>query len=291
MPIKTILTPHNGTKEVQPGLEVAFTLGRRLGAHINVLHVSSDPQDAVPLLGEGMSAAIIEEMLLLSEKEAEERAERAQAAFSDACSRYAVTAVEVPDGRTDAGASLERVTGREDEVVALKGRLSDLIVAARPTGDNQAISTMSINAALFETGRPVMIAPPSFPPVDGGIGRKIAVSWNGSAEASRAVAAAMPLIALSDGVVVLTADSAKTSSNVAEELATYFAWHGVNAETRELKSSGGNVGSALLDECATIGADLLVMGAYTHSRMRQLILGGVTRHILSEAEIPILMAH
>lgn len=291
MPIKTILTPHNGTKEARPALDVAFTLGRDLGAHVNVLNVTSDPQDAVPLLGEGMSAAIIEEMLQLSERESEERAARASAAFDDACTLYSTAVATEATAGGGASASLERVRGREDEVVAMKGRLTDLIVAARPVGDSQAVSMMTINAALFETGRPVMIAPPSFPAVDGIIGRKVAVSWNGSAEASRAVAAAMPLIARSQGVVVLTANSDKTSSNLAAELAAYFAWHGVAAETKELIASGGHVGETLLDECGVVGADLLVMGAYTHSRMRQLILGGVTRHVLNEAQIPVLMAH
>jgi len=291
MPIKTILIPHNGTKEVNSALNVAFTLGRDMGAHIDVLNVSSDPQDAVPLLGEGMSAAIIEEMLQLSEKEAEERAVRARAAFDDACALYSVAVADSPSGAGGASASLHRITGREDEVIALKGRLSDLIVAARPSGENQAVSTMTINAALFETGRPVMIAPPKFSISEGAIGRKVAVSWNGSAEASRAVAAAMPLITRSNGVVVLSAESDKTSSSIASELADYFAWHGVSAEIKTLAASGSHVGAALLDECSASGADLLVMGAYTHSRMRQMILGGVTRHVLSEAEIPVLMAH
>ncbi len=291
MSIKTILVPQNGAKETNPALDVAFTLGRNLSAHVNVLNVSSDPQDAVPLLGEGMSAAIIEEMLQLSEKEAEERAARARVAFDNACTRYSTTVADQPIPGGGPSASLQRQTGREDEVVALKGRLADLIVAARPDGDNQAISMMTINAALFETGRPVMIAPPSFPDSGGVVGRKVAVSWNGSAEASRAVAAAMPLIARSDGVVVLTADSDKTSSTVASELAAYFAWHGVNAETKSLTASGSHVGATLLEECDAMGIDLLVMGAYTHSRMRQLILGGVTRHVLSEAQIPVLMAH
>ncbi len=291
MSIKTILTPHNGTREAHPALDVAFTLGRNLGAHVNVVNVNSDPQDAVPLLGEGMSAAIIEEMLQLSEIESEECADRARAAFGDACDLYSIVPTDVPLSGGGASAALHRVNGREDEVVAKMGRLSDLIVTARPSGDNQAISMMTINAALFETGRPAMIAPPAFATSGGVIGRKIAVSWNGSAEASRAVAAALPLIAWADDMVVLSADSDKTTSDVAAELAAYLAWHGIDAKTRRLAASGGHVGAALLAECEAMGADLLVMGAYTHSRMRQLILGGVTHHVLAEAQIPVLMAH
>ena len=291
MSIKTILTPYNGTDEAQPALDVAFTLGRDLGAHVNVLHVSANPQDSVPLLGEGMSAAIIEEMLQLSENESSERASRAQLNFDKTCGRYATAVAQTSAAGKGASAEFSRETGREDEILAVKGRLSDLIVAAQPVGDNQAVSMMTINAALFETGRPVVIAPPSFPATGALCGRKVVVSWNGSAEASRAVAAAMPLITRAESVVVLRADGDKSSSDMASELVAYFAWHGINADTKLLNASGSHVGPDLLDECGAVGADLLVMGAYTHSRMRQLILGGVTRHILSESQIPVLMAH
>ena len=108
---------------------------------------------------------------------------------------------------------------------------------------------------------------------------------------ARAVAAAIPLIQRSEGVVILSADSDKTSSDIAPKLADYFNWHGVTAEIRSMKESGAQIGAALLAESAVVGADMLVMGAYTHSRMRQLILGGVTRHILAEATLPVLMAH
>ncbi|MFQ5619515.1 MAG: universal stress protein, partial [Rhodospirillales bacterium] len=152
----------------------------------------------------------------------------------------------------------------------------------------EGTSVMTLNAALFETGRPVLVAPPSAPAV---LGRKVAISWNGSAQAARAVAAALPYIMRSDGVVILTVESDRTSASAAPELAAYLAWHGVRAETKFFSPTNRSIGAALLKECADAGADLLVMGAYTHSRMRQLILGGVTRHVLAEATVPLFMAH
>lgn len=287
MSIKTILVPIDGTETSRTSLDVAFQLGRDLSAHVNVLHVATDPKDAVPLLGEGMSAAIIEEMIQLAESEAGERTARAEAMFEDARSRFGLMKQDSPPSGDGGSATLVQRVGREDELTAAQGRLADLIVATRPTEHSEATLTMTINAALFETGRPVLVAPPTAPQT---IGKKIAVSWNGSAEASRAVAAAMPLISRSDGVVIMTAENDKTSSEVAPELAAYFAWHGVNAETRTLPGRS-QVGQVLLEDCVAVGADLLVMGAYTHSRMRQLILGGVTKHVLGSAELPVLMAH
>jgi len=290
MTFRSILVPVDGSECSKAPLDAAITLAQELGAHVNALHVKSDPKDAVPLLGEGMSASIIEKMIQMAETESAENAAKAKAMFEDACDRLSINVAEMPTQAGGASAAFMTTMGREDEAVALKGRLSDLTVISRPYGPSEASTSLTINAALFETGRPVLVIPPengSSLRLDG----KVAVSWNGSAEASRAVAAAMPLISRSSGVQVLTAESGSSSPDIAAELAAYFAWHGVEATTRELEATGVQVGSAVLQSAKTGDAGLLIMGAYTHSRMRQLILGGVTRFILEEADIPVLMAH
>ncbi|MHA1597293.1 MAG: universal stress protein [Alphaproteobacteria bacterium] len=288
MSIRTIMVPLDDARAAPPALQASFMLARDLGAHVGVVHIASDAKEAVPLLGEGMSAAIIEEMIQLAEKDAAEKAAAVSALFEDYRGRYGLAVCDRPPCDDSCSASLITEVGHGDEVTALKGRLADLIVVSRPTEDSPPTLTQILNAALFETGRPVLVAPPT---QVGEFGRKIAISWNGSAEAARAVAAAAPLIQRSEGLVILTVDSDKTSSEMAPQLADYFSWHGVTAEIRRLTESGSQVGAAVLAECAVVGADMLVMGAYTHSRMRQMILGGVTRHILAEARIPVLMAH
>lgn len=287
MSIKTILVPIDGTEICHTALDVGLQLGKELKAHVDVLHVSADPKDAVPLLGEGMSAAIIEEMIQLAEREATERTGRAEAAFEDARSRYELAIQETPPAVEGGSTFLVKAVGREDILSAQKGRLADLVVVARPTEQSDAGLAMTINAAIFETGRPVLVVPPKIP---GSMATNIAISWNGSAEASRAVAAAMPLIARAKSVVILTAENDSTSSTLAAELGSYLSWHGVQSQFRTLPG-GSHVGEVLLEDCKAVGADLLVMGAYTHSRMRQLILGGVTKHVLANAELPVLMTH
>ncbi len=280
MPIKTILVPDDGSEAALPALEAAFLVGRDLGAHVGVLHIGADPKDAVTLIGEGMSGAIVDEMIGLAERDIAERAAKSRAAFDELASRYAVGGASPADW--------SEVTGPGDEVTARKGRLADLIVVGRPTARSEASQMMVLNAALFETGRPVLVTPPRVPVT---IGRKVAISWNGSAEAARAVGAAMDLISKAQGVTILTAESTRTSMAVAPELAAYLSRHGITAETRAFSPGDRPVGGGLLKECSSLGADLLVMGAYTHSRMRQLILGGVTRHVLEHAEVPLFMAH
>ena len=293
MSIKTILVPVDGTEAARSALEMAFVAGKQFSAHVDVLHVSADPKDAVPLLGEGMSGAMIEEMIEYAEKEAAERAASGRRMFDEQCARDSVSVAETPPAADTVSAAWVEVVGRDNEAVAQRGRLADLIVAGRPTADGDPSATMVLNAVLFETGRPVLVAPPgvSAVPSPAAMGSTVAIAWNLNAEAARAVAAAIPFLSRAESVVIVTAESERTSAGAVGELAPYLAWHGVSATTKTIPPSRRAVGESLLGACADVGADMLVMGAYTHGRVRQLILGGVTRHVLAEATIPVLMAH
>ncbi len=295
MSIKTILVPVDGMETARSALELAFVVGKQFSAHVDVLHASGDPKDAVPLLGEGMSGAMIEEMIEYAEKEAAERATSGRRMFDEQCARDSVSVAEAPPetptaADTVSAAWIEAV-GRENESVAQRGRLADLIVAGRPTADADPSATMVVNAALFETGRPVLVAPPGGSTVPAAVGSKVAIAWNLNTEAARAVAAAIPFLSRAESVIVVTAESKRTSSGTAGELVPYLAWHGISAITKTIPPPRRAVGEALLGACADVGADMLVMGAYTRGRVRQVILGGVTRHVLAEATIPVLMAH
>lgn len=286
MSIRTMLVPLDGSEAAGSALNLAFITAADLEAHVDVLHVGADPRDAVPLLGEGMSGAMIEEMIEMAEAGAKEKAATARAMFDTALSKHGIPVVEGPAGKDGASAAWIEDTGREEEVAVWRGRLSDLIVVGRPTGESDASRTMTLKASLTDTGRSVLVAPPVCPET---IGRKVAVSWNGSREAARAVANALPLIERSGSVVILTADTDRTSVSMAPELASYLAWHGITAEPRTFSPEGRGVGEALLKECAEVNADLLVLGAYTRSRMRQMLMGGVTSHVLAEATVPLFM--
>jgi len=288
MSIKNILVPLGGTDRAKPAMSLGLSFGRDLGAHVDVLHVRSDPKETIPLLGEGMSVSMIEDMIGIAEKEGGERAVHGRGIFDQLARELSLPISDKPPP-TGPTASWSEETGREDEIVARRGRLADLIVVSRPTQGSEGAATLALNAALFDTGRPVLVAPPQ---ETSEIGRHIAISWNGSAESARAVSSAMSLITAADKVTVLTVASDVTSAARGPELATYLEWHGVFPLTQTFEASGQQtIGAALLGECMDAGADLLVMGAYTHSRMRQMILGGVTRHVLGEATIPLFMAH
>jgi nucleotide-binding universal stress UspA family protein len=286
MPHKMILVPVDGSDAAKPAIETAILVGKRFSSHVVGFHVRANSKDAVPLLGEGMSGAMIEEIIELAEHEANKRSAKAWQMFNDLCAEKDISMDDRPPGPNRVSAAWIEETGREDEAVARRGRLSDLIVAARPTAEAESPSSLTRNAAIFETGRPVLVAPPKTSAV---IGARLAIFWNGSAQAARAMAAAIPFIIDAESVTVINAEGEGTSSSVPADLVTYLAWRGVTADTRTVAPGARADGEVLLDSCS--GCDLLVMGAYTHSRVRRLILGGVTKHVLSNAAMPVLMGH
>lgn len=288
MTIKSILAPLDGSGSSERALRVAFNMARLCRAHLDVLHVRSNPQDAVPLLGEGMSGAVIEDIIVAAEKESTDRAHKARHIFDALCDTEHVSITDGSSSNETVSARWIEDTGREDESTALRGRLADLIVLPRPTVDSSVSATMTLNAALTETGRAVLVVPEGdLEPVGG----RVAISWNGSAEAARAVAAALPLIETADRVLILTIDGDEAPAHVASELSDYLMRHGVSAEMEVSPVTDRQVGETVLNKCTEWNADLLIMGAYTHSRLRQLIMGGVTRHVLAEAKLPVIMVH
>ncbi len=208
--------------------------------------------------------------------------------FVASVGRHSLPVAERAADASGASVAWLKEHGREDEVIAWRGRLSDLIVVGRPGDSDDVLTPMVLNAAIFETGRPVMVVPPKSKSLTR---KRVAISWNGSQQSARAVSSAIKILEQAEAVMVLTADSFRTSGARGPELAAYLEWHGIKPDTKIFEAPAGSVGPKLLQECTSFGADLLVTGAYTHSRMRQFILGGVTKHVLGHAQIPMLMAH
>ena len=172
--------PSTVQKATQLSLSIAFRLGQDVEAHVEVLHARADPRLAVPLVGEGMSGAMIEELIDLTEKESAGRAVKAREMFDRVREGSGVPFSEAPSKIGPTTSWVEAV-GAEDEVLVRRGRLADLLVVARPTAHSEAPSVVTFNAAVFESGRPVLVAPTEAPK---SFGRKMAMSWNGSAEAA-----------------------------------------------------------------------------------------------------------
>jgi len=185
-----------------------------------------------------------------------------------------------------------RETSAEDSSIGNRGRVFDLIVLGRPGPEPQNPRMAPLEAALFESGRPVLLAPQKVPQT---IGRNVLVAWNDSTEQAHTNVFALPLLRLADKVTVLTVEGGSATPASCEAATRHLRQNGVKATALIVKpgsrTGGQGSGEITLEQAAALGCDLLVKSAYTQSRLRQLIFGGATRHILANATLPILMAH
>jgi nucleotide-binding universal stress UspA family protein len=175
------------------------------------------------------------------------------------------------------------------DFVGSYGRVFDIIVLARPGDEWQSPSMITLESALFESGRPVLIAPPSSPRT---LGTNILVAWNNSTEQARTMADAVPLLRTAERITIMTVEGATVAGPNGEQMARSLKANGITAETITIKPAGKkSAGETILTKAEELGCDLIIKGAYTQSRLRQMIFGGTTRHILANAKLPVLMAH
>jgi len=286
--MKTILVPLEDCDGAASMLETAWLLGRSFVSYIEGLFIKRAlPGVVIADIG-GYAAATPEVMESFAEED-QERGQRVRARFEDFAGRKGLTGAAAgggDDSRPSAGWWDDNEAG--DGVVGLYARVFDVTVVGRPVAGATAPAMTTLETVLFESGRPILIAPPTAPQ---SLGHNIVISWNGSTETARTIALAMPILARAQRVVVLAVEGVSVPGPNAAQVALQLKRDGIAAEAREIEAAGRGGGEAILAEAAALQADLLVKGAYTHSRLRQMIFGGATQHILAEATLPVFMAH
>jgi len=265
----------------------ALRIGQAFAGRVELLHVEESEEQAIPIVAEGMTAGAVGQMLESLSEQREIRAEAAETLYKTLCVDAGLATCE-PDDAAVPGrfrVAFRRVVGRESDELARRGRLADLVIVGGPVaegGFSQAVET-----AMFATGRPLLMVPES---VSERLGMSLAIAWDGTLGAARAAGAALPLLCRAETVTILTADMEKVGTKPSA-LADYLAEHGISARTWAFLPEDGALGERLLGEAEAAGVDMLVMGAYGHSRLREMVLGGVTRSVTAKSRIPVLMAH
>jgi nucleotide-binding universal stress UspA family protein len=289
MSIRVVLIPLFGSEPDSFCLRAGLAVAKRFGAHVEGLFVRIDPADVVPVIGEGVSPAVVMQLTQAAAAEIERQSAAARGALEVACEESGIALADRPDRGGAASARWIELTGRRDEMIPRRARVSDLTVLARQHEQAPPELNAVLEPTLFGAGRPLLIVPP------GGareLGRTIAIAWNGATEAARAVGWALPFLETAGAVHCLTAQTRRTHADVAGDLAEYLEWRGVACARHAVAAEEGEpVAAALLRIAGEIGADLLVMGGYGRTRLSELVLGGVTRHVLAEAELPLLISH
>jgi len=287
--IRTILVPLDGSDASAAVLDAALVVANRFGAHIDALHVRQRPEDAAPYLFTHVSGKLRESFIREAEKTERDKAAAVRAQFEEFCTRNAVQVVTGPPARHGATAAWREEPGRAAEVLVRCARLADVVAIARPRTRPEVVRRspigQNLEAVMLGSGRPVLIVPPGWQ------AKRVehaAIGWNESLEASRALAMTMPWLEQMSAVTVIASGKRRKS---AARLGEYLAWHGVEAKIRILDQSSDSVGKSMLDTCAAIGAELLVVGGYSRARTRQLMFGGVTQHLLKHSNIITVMVH
>ncbi len=286
--IKTILVPATGGDGDMPVFASALAVARRFDAHLEFLHVRPDAAAvAVSMASDGGGATMIGSLITRLEEEAEERETKASQQFQSFCQREALTLSETPPAPPGPSARWLRQIGAEPYWVAEYGRAADLVVIGRPS-DDDGVSFETIEAALVDSGRPLLI-PPKAPMAT--LPEAVVIAWKATREAARAVTAALPFLQIAKQIVIVTvAEDRRAAGEEADRLMAGLRWREVPVSVRHLQPDGQSPAEALLAAAREYDA-LLVMGGYGHSRLREWIFGGFTLHVLRECEVPVLMAH
>ncbi|TAN47163.1 MAG: universal stress protein [Rhodospirillales bacterium] len=278
MPYKDILVHVDGSKNCASRIELAAMLARAQDAHLIGLFVASNPQ--VPEFVQAMMGQSVQDIQAKFQKEA---AEIAEGQFN-AVAKVSGVATE-----------WRAVEGDPVEQLSLHGRYADLVVVGQ-RDSSQMSEPGAVDIAdelVFELGRPVMVVP--YTGHFKKLGERIMVAWNASRESTRAVGDSIPVLRGAKQVTVLAINPRGGRNGhgavPGADIAQHLARHGVKAEAQHVFAEDVDVGNMLLSRAADENSDLIVMGCYGRSRLREMVLGGATRHILRHMTVPVIMSH
>jgi len=277
MDLKSVLVAMDASETATAGARGAAAVAAVHGSHLIGLHVVD-----IPVMPGYVSAELPSDVFEIQRKHYMEAAAGAQQRFQKACEAMGLEG------------EWRCVEGRAQPVIETHARYVDLLCTSGPRSEGTGMGDSTLSEDLvLSAGKPVLICPDTYEA--GAIGEYVTIAWDGSREAARAVSDAMGILCKAKKVSVVAVRSGATDEALGAlpgtDLSHHLARHGVQAEAQSIHAEGSSVGDALLTWAKGQGSDLIVMGAYGHSRFREVLLGGVTRRVLSHARLPVLMSH
>lgn len=263
----------------------AAALARKFGARVRVVHCHPRTEDLMPY-GVAIPSIMRKQIEEAAARNVDVTREKLTEEFRVLAKDLGLTEQEFEAGKPTA--RFIEYEGKQVDAVRHLGRLADIICVAQPDpGMNLGANTLK--AALFSSGRPVMMCPHN-DTVSEAMFDHVTIGWNGSLEATRAVAQSMALIESASSVTILSSYHSEHAAT-AEELQRYLELKSVNATIHVFKAKSGNVGLQLLEETQKVGAGALIMGAYHDSYERESVFGGNSQAVVQNAGIPVIMVH
>ena len=277
MSYKTILVHLDHRPRCAERVNLAFGLAAQFDAHLIGLYAPGAPR--IPSYALAEAGPTVREML---DQRRAERASQAEARFRDATRKHGDTSAEWRASDDDA-----------DAAVRQSARYADLVVAGQPEAGDEGDLRGLADELAFSAGRPVLFVP--YAGRFSAPGKRVLIAWDAGREAARAVSDALPFLQRAEAVEVSAFDPERGRRGHGEQpgadIALYLARHGVKVTVHRQSGAGYEVGGQILSRAADTSADLIVMGSYGHSRVRELVLGGATRSMLEAMTVPVLMSH
>ena len=288
MAYRKILVPLAGAERDAHVLAAAFEVAKAFGSHVAGVFVRPDVSAILPYLGEGVSAGVVQEIMDAS-RIATKRAESAARATLDRAARDAgATTLDIAQAGEGVGASFHARDGIAHEVIAEEARLSDLVVFDVPAESRDTTMRAMLEFALLNGRKPMLLVPQRPARI---VGAKVVIGWDGGAAAAHAISSAIPLLARADAIEILNVTSGPIDTVKLDRLRDYLRLHGLSAAEHGINPGNEGTATALIDGAQRASAGLLVIGGYGHSRLREFVLGGVTRHVFANVTMPIFIAH
>lgn len=285
MAYRTILAAASGGRVNEGVIELACRLGQRFNAHVEGFHVKVDPVEILVAASSGFAMPVYGQWVDQMTGDIARETAKAKAAFEAAALRHRLVTTLSPPCKV-ASAAWQEATGDAGVLVARRARLFDLAVLGQSGRIAKLPSSDTIEQTLLGSGRPLLLAPAKAPKT---IGDFIALAWNDTPAAVKAMVAALPFLTAARRVTVITVNR---DTDAIQPVSDYLAWHGIHAETREFqKTAHTGWGAHLLSETQNIGADLLVMGGFGHAPWREEMFGGATQEVIATATLPVLLTH
>lgn len=286
--MKLTMVPLTDTDEGWRALRAALMIARRFDAHADGVfiqpHIQVDVSEVLPTVDRQLRVE-------LADRAREEMASHIRGAhntFGEIAAMFNVAEQDQPAAARSPSATWQVAEGPMSEMVRTRASVYDAVIFAHPVGKAHADWRPSVEAAVFSAGRPALIVPSQD---IASVGEAVLVGWNRSAQAARAMAAAIPILTRASRVEIFSIATDLKEGPSAQDAARLLSWHGISAEVTEVSPRLGPVAETVLARAQQTGVDLLVIGAYSHSRFREIVLGGVTQHILRHAAVPVFMAH
>jgi len=278
MAYKTILLHVDDSPQWPGRFEVAASMAADFSAHLVGLYLLRRPE-----LPGYIRSAEIAEMLAQRARDADAKAQATRQRLLDQLSARSLSG------------ECRIVEGEPEDLASVHGRYADLLVISQvdPSARNASAAMDAVQSVIFAAGRPLLLVP--YAGKVKTLGKNVFVGWNASREATRAVTDALPLLQRANKVTVMVvrpgADARAHGEVPGADIASYLVRHGVKVEVMAEEGEGIDVGELMLSRVADLGSDLVVMGAYSHSRLREWVLGGATRTMLESMTVPVLMSH